>query len=143
MLPTLFNGFKYGEVEAKCLSNQKRNIWYYTTYEYNVDGEKYINESDEGWEFPETVGKTVTIYYLKDDPNFITELNPGLDTAGTIIIIISLILVGSGIGLIVLYNKKKHNGNTSEDLGDFESDGDVEEQPKTEATKKVHYGRGN
>lgn len=137
MLPAFFNGFKYAEVEAKCISNQERNSWYYTTYEYEVDGIEYVNESDEGWEFPETVGKTVTIYYLKDNPDFITELNPGLEGGDFVFVITGLAFVVTGVVLIVLYNKKKKLQNQGQETENSTSEGIGEQQNQSQSSNMV------
>ena len=107
VVPSIFNSFDYGKVSAVCLENDKIGGWYYTTYEYEVDGVEYTNRSEEGWEFPETIGKNVTIYYLKDDPNVITEQNPGFTTADGIWLVIGIGFVAGGIGLIFLNKKIK------------------------------------
>lgn len=94
---------KYASVKGTCLKNEYSGGWYYTTYEYVVKGKNYVNRSNEGWEFPEDVGKTVTIYYEKDNPNNITEEKPGM--GGGVLLAVSLIgLTFTTIGVICIVN---------------------------------------
>lgn len=142
IVPSIFEGFNYGSVSAKCIKNVERNTWYYTTYEYVVDGVEYVNESEEGWEFPETVGKTVTIYYLKDDPTSITEKNPGIDSADGIILVIGLVFVGVGIYLIFLSKKlkaKKEIGNNGVEERDFNNQEISNTNSRMPEKIKCHY----
>ena len=104
--------FKYDSVNAECVLNDKVSGWYYTTYKYEVDGKEYRNRSEEGWEFPEEVGKIVEIYYLKSNPNVITEKRPG-SLGGIGLLLVGLIFVGAG-GLLILgikQSNKLKNGN--------------------------------
>lgn len=103
---------KYGKTIGVCTDNTFSLGWYYSTYSYSVDNNLYINTSSEGWEYPESVGKTVTIYYLKSNPNEITEkLGTSLETA-IIFNIMSLgLIVGSIVFAVLAENvvKKKKN----------------------------------
>ena len=95
------DSLKYDSVLGTCISNRDRDGWYYTTYSYTVDGYNYVNESIEGWELEETIGKTVTIYYLKDNPNVITENKPEGAGTGIVVLVFSLVFLGAGVLLIV------------------------------------------
>ena len=103
---------RYASVKATCVKNEEVHGWYYTTYEYKVDGTEYENRSNEGWEFPEDVGAVVTIYYLKSDPNEITEERPGNIGAGIGLTVFSLIFIGAGGLLISQAVKRKGNIGT-------------------------------
>ncbi len=109
---------KYATVDAECIKNEYVSGWYYTTYEYSVDGVDYTNRSNEGWELPETVGKVVTIYYLKSDPNEITEENPNDNGEGGVVVFAGLICAGLGALPLVLcikeLKKKKENSANPE-----------------------------
>ena len=123
-VPSLFSGFDYGEVSAKCIDNDYVSGWYYSTYEYEVDGKEYKNRSQEGWEFPEAEGKFVTIYYSKDDPSRITEENPGVTTEDIVFVLVGLSCVAGGIGLIFLNKKRKAQNaqNQAEEIQDIGSE---------------------
>jgi len=104
---SIFSGFKYSSVSAECVDNDFIGGWYYTTYEYEVDGVEYTSRSTEGWELPEIEGKIVTIYYLKDDPSVITEENQGFSTDQIVWVLFGVAFIGGGIGLIFLNKKMK------------------------------------
>ena len=106
---------KYSSVNAKCIENEKVNGWYYTTYEYTVKGTEYENRSNEGWEFPEDEGAVVKIYYLKSDPNEITEERPGDIGAGIGLTFFALIFTGAGVLLIAQAVKLKNKASQSTD----------------------------
>ena len=92
---------KYSTTYGTAIENNNAHGWYYTTYSYYVDGESYVNESQEGWEYPETVGKTVKLYYLKSNPNYITEKDPANTDDGPVIIIIGCVFGGIGLDLTI------------------------------------------
>lgn len=141
VVPSIFAGFDYGQVSAKCISNREIDTWYYTTYEYVVDGKEYISESEEGWEFPESVGKVVTIYYSKDDPSIITEQNPGFTTSDVPVLACGVIFVGVGIGLIFL-NKKLKAKKQAQEYGSSDDDYEMQTetpQPKAPEKEKCLY----
>ncbi|MBQ8615221.1 MAG: hypothetical protein IJ415_01475 [Clostridia bacterium] len=134
----LFSSFNYSTVKAECVKNEKSGVWYYTTYDYTVDGKDYTNRSMEGWEFPEDIGKVVTIYYLKSDPNVIYEENPESKSEAGIMIFAGLICAGMGsIPLFVCIKEIKRNKSTPS----TSSDSEIPEyqQPKEEQTNKCPY----
>ncbi len=102
----------YKKVQAVAIDNDYINTWYYTTYEYEINGVEYTNRSQEGWEYPETIGKIVTIYYLKDNPNYITEKTPNSDGTSTAVTIGGLVFGLVGVGLIVGGVKTKQQKDT-------------------------------
>lgn len=61
--------------------------------------------SSEGWEFSEIEGKTATIYYLKSNPNQITELSPSNNKG--ILLLFGLIFTGAGVLVIAVKLKRK------------------------------------
>lgn len=137
IVPSMFTGFKYAEVSARCIKNEEYSGWYYTTYEYEIDGVEYTSESQEGWEFPEVIGKNVTIYYLKDDPSIITEENPGFTSADLPILACGVVFVGAGIGLIFL-NKKLKAKQASQQLSESNTSISIENnQPKAQVAEKT------
>lgn len=92
-----FGGIGYSTVNARCVRNDYIDGWYYTTYEYTVDGIDYTNRSQEGWERPEeNIGGIIEIYYLKEDPNIITEKDPGNIGESIAIVIFGVIFAGLG-----------------------------------------------
>jgi len=97
----------YATTQGTAISNTYTGGWYYTTYDYTVDGQDYTSTSDEGWELPETVGKTVTIYYLKDNPYVITEKETQSTGASGILIIVGVVFGVIGIVLVVSAAKMK------------------------------------
>jgi hypothetical protein len=105
---------KWDSTLGTCLSNEKMHGWYYTTYSYQVDGTPYVSRSNEGWEFPEDENAEVTIYYLKSDPNEITEERPGSIAGGIGLFVFASIFVGAGV--LLLKTAKKAKGKVSESL---------------------------
>lgn len=130
----LFDSFKYSTVKGECIQNEKAGGWYYTTYDYTVDGTDYTNRSMQGWEFPEDIGKVVTIYYLKSDPNVIYEENPVDRSESGILIFFGLVVAGIGAVPLVLCIKEikaqKSGGN---------SDGNTGSEKQEEQSKKCPY----
>ena len=114
---------RYETVQAVCVDNNYSGGWYYTTYEYEVKGIDYKNESSVGWEFPETKGKTVTIYYLKSNPNQITEEAPTSAGKGVAIMLFSLVFVGAGVLLICAAVKQRKQGKIN--VGEKSSETEV------------------
>jgi hypothetical protein len=121
----VFGGFgkvidssKYETVQAECILNEKSNGWYYTTYEYTVNGVEYTNRSMEGWEFPEDVGKVVEIYYLKSDPNEIWEKKPATVGEGLIIVFVGLVCAGMGAIPMVICIKEMKKSKQNSGKGD-------------------------
>ena len=102
----LVKRMQYGKVDATCIDNDYIDGWYYTTYTYEVDGVNYTSMSSEGWELSEIEGKTVTIYYLKSNPNQITELSPSNNKG--ILLLFGLIFTGAGVLVIVVKLKNKN-----------------------------------
>ena len=106
-ISTIAEANKYATANGVALSNRYSGTWYYTTYEYTVKGQEYVNESDVGWELPEEVGKTVTIYYLKDNPNHITEEKPADRTGGIVCLVISGAFIAGIVALARAEIKRK------------------------------------
>lgn len=104
---------RYDSVLAKCVDNEKTHGWYYTTYQYTVDGNFYENRSMEGWEFPEDINAVVEIYYLKSDPNCITEERPGSIGGGIGLILFAAAFGGVGALLIRTAVKSKNKLKSS------------------------------
>ena len=99
---------QYATVQAECVDNDYIDGWYYSTYDYTINGKEYTNISKEGWEKDEIIGEIVTIYYLKSNPNVITEKEPNGNTgSGIIVVLFSLVFVGAGVLLIVAAIKSK------------------------------------
>ncbi len=92
---------KYSITYGTAIENNISHGWYYTTYSYQIDGVSYVNESQEGWQYPETKGKTVKLYYLKSNPNHITEKEPSNTEDGPIIIIIGCVFGGIGLAVFI------------------------------------------
>lgn len=107
---------KYAKVQAEAIENTYMNGWYYTTYEYTIDSIDYVNRSNEGWEFPEVEGRVVTIYYLKNNPNEITEKAPASKSTGFIILGAGLLFGGIGVALLVWAVKSKKEVNNEPPL---------------------------
>lgn len=116
----VFGGFgkiidasKYETVQAECVMNEESHGWYYTTYEYTVDGVEYTNRSMEGWEFPEDIGKVVEIYYSKSNPNEIWEEKPATSGEGLIIVFVGLVCAGMGaIPMVICIKEIKKSKQT-------------------------------
>lgn len=102
---------RFGTVDAKAISNDYHWGYYYTTYEYYVDGRLYVEESDVGWEYEEREGNVVTIYYLKSDPTFITEESP-FDFGSGILFFFTLASIASTVIFAVLVKKTKSKTST-------------------------------
>ncbi|MBR6779275.1 MAG: hypothetical protein IKM43_03940 [Clostridia bacterium] len=126
---------QYGKVYAECVDNDYIGGWYYTTYEYTVNGKEYESRSEEGWEFPETEGKTVEIFYLKDNPNIITEKEPSGSGVGAVLIVVGLICIGVGV-LIIVHQVKKKKKAKAEQTTDSQSTTDTEPTILDETTKQ-------
>ena len=97
----------YAAVEGTAIDNTYVNGWNYTTYTYTVDGTEYENRSQEGWEFPEIDGAKVIIYYLKEDPNVITENAPPSLTSCIVVAIIPVVLFTTSTLLFIKFAKLK------------------------------------
>ena len=132
-----FDSFKYSTVQAECVMNEKAGGYYYTTYDYTVNGVDYTSRSMVGWEIPEIEGNIVTIYYLESDPNVIYEENPASKTEAVIIIFAGLVCAGIGsIPLFVCIKEIKRTKQTS-------SGDSVEENPaKQETSNRCPYCGG-
>ena len=115
----LFGGFaqlfKYGTVDAKCVLNEKSNSYYYSTYEYTIDGKDYRNRSMQSWEFEEEINKVVEIYYDKNNPNKIYEECPTSKGEAALIIVGGFVFAAIGslpvfLGIKQLKGAKSGNG---------------------------------
>lgn len=111
---TFAQSFKYDEVGATCIENDYDGVWYYTTYRYYVNGNEYVSESNQGWEFPEVKGAHVTIYYEKNNPYEISEENPADAGAAGIMFFCSLVTIGLGaLPIIITVKNKKRSSQVS------------------------------
>ena len=114
LIPSIFavsDAMQYRSVKAVCIDNSYTSGWYYSIYDYTVQGKDYVSRSSEGWELPEEVGKTVKIYYSVSDPSEITENKPF--TLGDVALVV-LTLVFNGLGAMfvvfaVKIKKKEHS----------------------------------
>lgn len=97
----------YESVEAIAVDNTVISGWNYTTYTYVIDNVVYTNRSETGWEIPEKDNATVTIYYLKSNPNVITEEAPTSLTTCIVVLVISVALYGISAILIKQLLKRK------------------------------------
>ena len=103
----IIKSLQYDSVYAVCVDNEYRGGWYYTTYSYEIDGNYYINQSNQGWELPEDKGVSVKIYYEKNNPAEISEDNPSPIGEGIMITIGGLLFIGFGTFPIILSIKEK------------------------------------
>ena len=120
-----FEGVKYKETEAVCVGNDYTQGYYFTRYDYIVDGVEYKNvRSNESWSIAETEGETVTIYYEKDNPEEIYEEKPSEGGAGIAIVFFGLIFAGVGsIPIVIGVKQLKNKGAASEYVeGDYEAE---------------------
>lgn len=125
--------FKYDTTTAVCVDNVYSHGWYYTLYDYSVDG-KFYNDirSNQGWEFAEDVGATVKIYYLKSDPSEISEDCPVSLVDGLWLVGFGVIFGGVGIAVLVSGIKKhKKSGNAEFDNVEISSSRTLDESPHT------------
>ena len=126
---SFFSSFKYEEVQATCLDNDYRGGWHYTTYRYYVNNNEYVSESNQGWEYPESVGKIVTIYYEKNNPYEISEENPASSDGAGIMIIVGLFTIGLGaLPIVITVKSKKNSSQVSSD--ESEQTPQVETKPE-------------
>lgn len=125
-----FGSFKYSAVSAEAIGNEKVGMYYYTTYDYTVNGKDYINRSMQSWEIEETVGNVVTIYYLKSDPNKIYEEKPNSLSEGILLIFGGLACGGMGAVPLVFGIKalKSSKNGDSSDLDSKEAETSRETQ---------------
>lgn len=110
---SFFEYNRYDTVVAECIDNTYIDGWYYTTYNYTINGTNYTSTSDLGWEYPET-DDYEEIYYLKSNPYYITEENP-VDLGTSIPILIGGLLFSTvGVLSIVIgaKSRKKTANNT-------------------------------
>ena len=98
----------FAPVQGTCVKNERVNGWYYTTYEYTVNGIDYRERSNEGWEFEEELGEVVTIYYEKDNPKNIQETKPELGDAW-IAAVLAVVFTSVGVWLLVKGVKMKND----------------------------------
>ncbi|MBE7074521.1 MAG: hypothetical protein E7376_00855 [Clostridiales bacterium] len=106
----------YSEVVGQCVENTYSDGWYYSTYQYTIEGVNYENTSEEGWEYPEIIGKQVVIFYLISNPNIITEKDPVGNIPATIIAAIVLFALGGFVLYLAIkqYKKNKEVKNIQE-----------------------------
>lgn len=123
---------KYDSTKGVAVSNRYSGTWHYTTYEYTVDGKDYVRESEEGWELPEEIGKTVTIYYLKDNPESITEKEPTPIFAGILVLV-----VGVGVAVGVVFMIKSEIDRRKKRKAEETSGADTSQQSSATASKTV------
>ena len=141
-LSFLFDASKYSTVQAECVLNEKSYGYYYTTYDYTVDGVDYTNRSEQSWEFPEEIGKVVTIYYLESNPNKIYEEIPeDADKSGsTFMIFGGLLFAGVGALTFVLCLKLIKNRKNGDDSSDQGGSLEREEQPENRYDRCPYCG---
>lgn len=99
-ISSLITSPQYLPVIAECVLNEESGGYYYTTYEYTIDGKDYRERSMQSWEFPEE-DQFVTIYYLKSDPSKIYEEAPETDKGGSVVMIFAGLMCG-GMGTLAL-----------------------------------------
>ena len=102
----LCSAYAWAPTTGTCVLNEQTGIWHYSTYEYTVDGQYNRERSEEGWEFPEEIGDNVTIYYLKSNPEKITENAPD-STGGWLMTSFGLVFAVIGVGAMLSQGKKK------------------------------------
>ena len=128
----IISNMSYGTVNGTAVSNRDSGVGYYTTYTYTIDGKDYVNESDVGWEYSEDIGKVVTLYYEKDNPNVITEENPKTPVSAVVLVFVIGISFGVGaiVALKVHINRKNSSDDSSLDSGNYSNP-----EPSKESTK--------
>ncbi len=116
----IVNNFGYGTVQGTAVSNRDAGFYYYTTYTYQINGQPYVEESETGWELPEEIGKSVKLYYEKDDPTSITEENPKVPAFAIII----LFAIGGAfaVGAVCAIKSYVNRSNNSESSNDSDED---------------------
>lgn len=103
----------YSAINGVMVDNDLIEDLYYSSYEYVVDGKEYYSRSSEGWNEPKDIGKVFRIYYLKDNPNVITDEN--LSESDWIIeFAIGFFCLGIAVFLIVRVVKLKGQFNKAE-----------------------------
>lgn len=126
---------RYGQVQAEAIDNTLMGGYYYTTYEYTINGTDYTSMSNEGWEYPEVVGKYVNIYYLKSNPNVITELE---QESSPIPLIIGIVFTGLGATFLIIAIKMKSSKDKDEapisEIGTYSTS-----KPQVETTVRCPY----
>ena len=117
----------YGQTVGTVVKNdynysvEDGDYYYFTTYRYTVNSTTYTQKSEIGWDEPADIGTTETIYYLKSNPQIVTDLDPeeGQSSGKVVLIFVGLIFgVGGLICLIVCiskYRKNKKNSESSEE----------------------------
>jgi len=136
LLPNL--GENYLPVYAECVDNVYRNDgFYYTVYEYEVEGREYRSISNQGWEEKEVVGRTVKIYYLEEDPHEISEEIP---ENGSLVGSVIAILCFGGFGALMIVLGAKIKNNKNEEVAETEDSEPLEEQPKVEKSRCLYCG---
>ena len=99
---------KYCETTGYVVKNEVGfEDYYYTTYTYTVNGTEYQSRSEVGWEFPEN-DPTALIYYLKSNPDIITDENPK-DEGMISYLIVGLVIIAVSTGLLITAIKKHKN----------------------------------
>lgn len=106
LISSIINVNSYAAVQGTVIKNEYAGGGYYTTYAYTVNGEDYVNRSQQSWEFEED-REVVTIYYEKDNPNNIVEEKPELGFTTVIVGIMTVVFTGVGVVLLVKGIKMK------------------------------------
>lgn len=114
LISSIIDANSYASVTGTVVKNEYVGGGYYTTYEYTVKGEEYVNRSQQSWEFPED-DDYATIYYEKDNPNNIVEEKPELGFANVIVGIMAVVFTGVGVVLLVQGIKMKKEDEVSSD----------------------------
>ena len=130
----LCGAYAWAPTSGTCVLNEQTGKWYYSTYEYVVDGQDYRERSDEGWEFPEEIDEVVTIYYLKSNPEKITENAPQTG-AGWAFAAFGAVFAGLGVAITIQQSKRKNRTEL-----DDKSEPSIQETPKPQKRKCSYCG---
>lgn len=131
LISSIIDANSYASVTGTVVKNEYVGGGYYTTYEYTVKGEEYVNRSQQSWEFPED-DEYATIYYEKDNPNNIVEEKPELGFGNVIVGIVAVVMTATGVILLVQGIRMKRENETETYGGDSSSSSET--KPETHTT---------